>query len=405
MKKQVFEGLKAVGFMQAGVGPFTLRVLGNHGATVVRVESMKHIDNLRVTAPYRDNIPGINRSGYFAFPNSDKYSLALDLTHSRSSEVVKKLITWADVVVENFSPGAVAKWGLTYENLKKINPSIIMISMSLMGQTGPHRLMAGYGPLLQGLSGFVHLTGWPDRTPALIDRSYPDMISPRFGAIALIAALDYRRRTGKGQYIDLAQYEDAVHFLAPTILDYRVNRRVQGRVGNKDPNGTPHGAYRCKGDDRWCVIAVFTDSEWEAFCKVIGNRKWTKDPKFSTFLARKQNEGRLNELIEKWTVQHTAEKVMALMQKAGVKAGVVQTIDDVIERDPQLKHRKYFWKLKHPEMGKTIYTRPNYLLSKTPAKLRMAAPCFGEHNEYVCRELLGMSESEYDGLVVENVFT
>lgn len=405
MQEQVFEGLKAVGFVQAGVGPFTLRVLGNHGATVVRVESMKHIDNLRVAAPYRDNIPGINRSGYFNWPNSDKYSLALDMQHPRAGEVATRLIAWADILVENFSPGVMARWGLSYDDCKSINPGIIMISMSQQGQTGPHRLLAGFGPLLQGLAGFVQLTGWPDRTPALVDRSYPDLIAPRYGAIALIAALDYRRRTGKGQYIDLSQYEDCIHFLAPTILDYNVNHRIQTRVGNKDPYAVPHGAYRCKGDDRWCVIAVFTDSEWEAFCKVIGSPEWTKDAKFSTFLARKQNEDKLNELIEEWTVNHTGEEVMTMMQQAGVRAGAVQTVDDVVERDPQLKHRQYFWKLKHPEMGETTYVRPNYILSRTPALLRMPAPCFGEHTEYVCREFLGMSEKEYDQLLVDNAFS
>jgi len=405
MQKQVFDGVKAIGFVQAGVGPFTLGFLDKHGATVVRVESMKHIDNVRVAAPYRDNIPGINRSGYFAWTNSNKYSMALDMQHPRAGEVARRLIAWADVLVDNFSPGVLAKWGLSYEDVKGINPGIIMISLSLMGQTGPHKRMAGYGPLLQGLSGFVNLTGWPDRTPALVDRSYPDMIAPRYGAIALIAALDYRRRTGKGQYIDLSQYENCVHFLATTILDYNVNHRIQERVANKDPHAAPHGVYPCKGDDRWCVIAVLTDSEWEVFCKVIGNPDWTRDAKFGTFLTRKQNEDELNELVGKWTVNHTAEEVMTMMQQAGVRAGVVQTVDDVVERDPQLKHRHYFWKLKHPEMGETIYVRPNYTLSKTPAYLRMPAPCFGEHTEYICRELLGMSESEYDQLLIEGVFS
>lgn len=405
MQKQVFDGLKVVGFVQAGVGPFMMGILGNHGATVVRVESMKHIDNLRVAAPYKDNKPGINRSGYFNWPNSDKYSLALDMQHPRSKEVSQKLISWADVLVDNFSPGVLTKWGLSYDDCRSINLGIIMISLSLMGQTGPHKRMAGFGPLLQGLAGFVHLTGWPDRTPSLVDRSYPDMIAPRYGVIALIAALDYRRRTGKGQYIDLSQYENCIQFLAPTILDYNVNKRIQERVASKDPYAAPHGAYRCKGDDRWCVIAVFTDSEWEAFCKVIGNPEWTKDAKFSTFLARKQNEDELNELVEKWTVNHTAEEVMTVMQQAGVRAGAVQTVDDVVERDPQLKYRRYFWKLNHPEIGETIYVRPNYILSKTPAQLRMPAPCFGEHTEYVCRELLGMSESEYDQLLIEEVFS
>lgn len=404
MQRQVFEGLKAVGFVYAGVGTMLLRILANHGATTVRVESMTRVDNVRVAAPYKDNVPGINRSFYFNWPNADRYSLQLNLKHQRSSEVTRRLVAWADVLVENFSPGVMASWNLSYDEVKKINPDIIMISLSQMGQTGPHKQLAGYGPLLQGLAGFVNLTGWPDRAPVLVDRSYPDLIAPRYGAIAVMAALDYRRRTGDGQYIDVSQYETSIEWLAPTILDYTVNHRIQTRMGNKIPYAAPHGAFRCKGDDRWCVIAVFTDSEWEAFCKVIGNPPWTRKAKFSTLSVRKQNEDELNKRVEEWTVNHPAEEVMMMMQKAGVKAGIVQTVEDVVENDPQLKYRNYFWKLNHPEMGGTLYVRPSYLLSKTPAQLRMPAPCLGQHTEYVCKELLGMSEDEYTELLIDDVF-
>jgi benzylsuccinate CoA-transferase BbsF subunit len=264
--------------------------------------------------------------------------------------------------------------------------------------------MAGYGTHLQGLAGFPTLTGWPDRAPDLIDRSYPDQIAPHYGASALIAALDFRRRTGRGQYIDCAQYEACLQFLSPVILDYTVNRRIQKRIGNKSACAAPHGAYRCQGDDRWCVIAVSKDSEWQAFCKVIGNPEWTKEGKFSTFLARKKNEEELNGLVEEWTVKRTAEEVMSMMQEAGVPAGVVRTTKEVVEDCPQLKHRRYFWRLRHPEMGETIYNRVGYLLSQTPAEIRMPPPCLGEHTEYVCKDLLGMSEDEYLKLLLEDVF-
>jgi benzylsuccinate CoA-transferase BbsF subunit len=273
-----------------------------------------------------------------------------------------------------------------------------------MGQTGPHRQLAGYGPLLQGLAGFVHLTGWPDKAPVLVDRSYPDMIAPRYGVAAVIAALDYKRRTGQGQYIDLAQYETCIHWLAPTILDYTANRRVQGRTGNKHPSAAPHGAYRCQGEDRWCAITVFTDLEWAAFCNVICNPPWTKEEKFKNLLSRKQNEEELNERVEEWTVDHKAEEVMSLMQQAGVRAGAVQTVEDVVEKDPQLKHRHFFWKVKHPEMGEVTYVRPAYLLSGTPAQISQPSPVLGQHTEHVCKELLGLSEEEYSGLLVDNVF-
>jgi benzylsuccinate CoA-transferase BbsF subunit len=404
MAKHAFDGLKAVGFTYAGVGNFVLRILGLHGATVVRVESETRPDNVRTMAPYKDNKPGFNRSFYYNFPNTDKLCIALDMKHPRKDEVTKKLVEWADVLVENFTPGVIASWGLSYEEVKKINPNIIMISLSMQGQTGPARLQGGYGPLLQSLVGFPLMTGWPDGMPCLIDRSYPDYIAPRYGSIAVIAALLHQRKTGKGQYIDVSEYEDAIQFEIPVMLDWVVNHRVQKRAGNKYPNAAPHGAYRCKGDDRWCVIAVFTDSEWEAFCKVIGQPEWTKQPKFNTLLGRKQNEDELNKLVEEWTVNHAAEEVMMMMQKAGVKAAVVQTVEDVVEYDPQLKHRHFFWTLKHPECGETIHNRPTYLLSKTPSELRRPAPLLGEHTDFVCKELLQMPEDEYISLLLDSVF-
>lgn len=404
MPKHVFEGLKAVGFVYAGVGTFVLRILALHGATVVRVESETRPDNVRTMAPYKDGIPGLNRSYYYNSPNTDKYDLALDMKHPRKDEVAKRLVEWADVLVENFTPGVIASWNLSYDEVKKINPSIIMISLSMQGQTGPARLQGGYGALLQSLVGYPLITGWPDGVPCVIDRSYPDYISPRYGAIAVIAALLHRRRTGKGQYIDVSEYEDAIQFEIPVILDWVVNHKMQTRMGNKCPYAVPHGAYRCKGDDRWCVIAVFTDPEWQTFCKVIGNPEWTKQAKFSTLLARKQNEDELNQLVEEWTVNYTAEEVMNIMQQAGVKAGVVQTVEDVVEYDSQLKHRHFFWTLNHPECGETIHNRPNYILSKTPSELRMPAPLLGEHTDYVCKELLQMPEDEYISLLLDNVF-
>lgn len=404
MPEHAFKGLRVLGFVFAGVGSFVLRILALHGATVVRVESETRPDTLRTMAPYKDNVPGLNRSYYYNFPNTDKYSLALNMRHPRKDEVTRRLVEWADVLVENFTPGVMARWNLSYEAVKKINPGIVMISLSMQGQTGPARLQGGYGALLQSLAGYPVITGWPDGLPNLIDRSYPDSIAPRFGAIAVIAALLHRRRTNKGQYIDVSEYEAAIQFEIPVILDWVVNHRTQKRAGNKYPYASPHGAYRCKGNDRWCTIAVFTDSEWETFCKIIGNPGWTKQPEYATLLTRKQNEDKLNELVENWTINYTAEEVMHMMQRAGVKAGIVQTAEDVVGYDPQLQHRHFFWKLKHPECGETVHNRPSYILSRTPSELRMPPPLLGEHTEYVCKELLQMPEDEYVSLLLDDVF-
>jgi benzylsuccinate CoA-transferase BbsF subunit len=404
MPKKALDGLKIVGFTYAGVGNMVIKYLVEHGATAIRVESIKRLDNTRVSAPYKDNVFGVNRSGYYAWINNDRYSIALNIKHPRAMEVCNRLIKWADILVENFSPGTMERSSLGYNDVKRINPGIIMVSCSQQGQTGPHREMPGYGGTLQGLAGFTHLTGWPDRWPVQIDRSYPDFIAPRFATVAVLAALDYRQRTGKGQFIDASEYEDCIHFLAPVILDYTANKHIQGRVGNRSPYAAPHGCYRCKGDDKWCVISVFTDEEWNAFCKAIGNPEWTKGGKFKTAIGRKQNEEELEILIEQWTINHSREEVMTILQEAGVAAGMVRTAEDVVENCPQLRYRRYFRTLNHPEIGEHIYPGTNFILSKTPGELKMAAPCLGQHTEYVCKEILAMPEEEYIDLIINDVF-
>lgn len=256
MGKQALSGLKVVGFLQGGVGPIITTTLAINGATVVIVESIKRPMDIRSSGLPKDGKPSLNKSYMFNSDNTDKYGICLDLKHPRSMEVAEKLIKWADVIIDNYRPGVVEGWGLNYENIVKIKPDIIMIGLSQQGQTGPHRRVAGYGPQLSGLVGFPTMTGWPDRGPASVG-PLPDVIVPRFGAIAIMAALDYRNKTGKGQYIDLSQFEVSLHFLTPALLDYTCNNRIEIRDGNKHPQVAPHGVYPCKGTDRWCTIAVF----------------------------------------------------------------------------------------------------------------------------------------------------
>lgn len=407
MQKQALNGLKVVGFVEAGVGPLTLKALATHGATVVVIESEKRPHMNRVSGPFKDDKPGLNRSYSFAFTNSDRYDMLLDLKHPRVNEVTRRLVSWADIFVDNWRPGVMENWGLSYEKVSEINPEIIMMGLSHEGHTGPHRTVAGAGAVLSGYCGMIHLTGWPDRPPVTLGARgiLPDLVSPRFGVIAALAALDYRKKTGKGQYIDISEYEVAIQFLTPSILENTVNKRVMNRDGNRCLYAAPHGVYRCKGDDRWCAIAVFSDSEWEVFCQVIGNPAWTQDIKFSTLSKRKENEDELNELVEEWTRNHAAEEVMMMMQQAGVGAGPVRGTGDIVENCPQLKYRNHWRKLEHSEMGETLYQGSPYILSKTPYQLQRPAPCFGEHTEYVCTEFLGMTDKEFIELYQEGVFS
>jgi benzylsuccinate CoA-transferase BbsF subunit len=402
--KRALEGVKALGFTYAGTANIVLRNIGMNGATVVRVESSKRPCNLRVAQPYKDGIPGLNRSGYFALYNNDRYSLALDLKHPGASPIVKKLVEWTDILVENFSPGTVERLGLDYEHVKKINPEIIMLSISQQGQTGPHSFMPGYGGTLQGLGGISGLTGWPDRWPVLVDQSYPDFIAPRFAVVALLAALDYRRRTGKGQYIDCSNYENCIHFMTPVVLDYTMNKRNWGLQGNDRGDAAPHGAFRCKGEDKWCVISISSDREWCAFCEVIGRPEWAGDSRFCTLQARRRNREELGKMIIGWTEERTAHQVMTLLQGAGIASGVVQNCEDLF-KDPQVSHRNYFKTLDHREMGEHPYLSTSYLLSDTSPDLRSSAPLLGEHNEFVLKELLGMSEEEYVEALLSELLT
>ena len=401
MGKRPLEGLKVCDFTWVFVGPQTTKILADCGADVVRIESKKRPGLWRTTPPFKGNIVDLNRGGPFALFNTSKRSITLNLTSPRGLEIARKLVAWADVVTDNFAGGVMARFGLDYEELKKIKPDIIMMSSCMQGQTGPYANHPGYGNQLTALSGFSHIAGWPDREPADIGY-YTDGIAPLFNVLAIMAAVDYRRRTGKGQYLDLSQYEGGVHFMSPLILDYVANQRIAGRMGNRSPWAAPHGVFRCRGNDRWCAIAVFTDEEWASFRKVIGNPAWTNDPKFTTLQTRQENEDELERLVEDWTVERSAEEVMTMMQAAGVAAGVLQTGEDVLEHDPQLKHRHFFRELDHAEIGKYRALAPSFQFSRTDIELR-PAPLIGEHNEEVFKDILGMSDEDIAQLVIDEV--
>jgi benzylsuccinate CoA-transferase BbsF subunit len=402
MPKKLLEGIKVVGFDWVFAGPMTTKIFSDWGAEVIKVEGRSRPDMTRVGRPCKDNIPGFNRAGQFNQYSTGKLSVCLNLGNPKGIQIAKKLADRADIVMENFAGGAMKRMGLGYEELKKTNPDIIMLSSCMMGQTGPRASHPGLGSQLVAISGFTEITGWPDREPVGPDGPYTDWIVPHLNGLMLLGALEYRRRTGKGQYIDMSQFENSVHFMAPLILDYAVNKRLATRMGNRCAYAAPHGVYRCRGEDRWCAIAVYTDEEWRSFGQVIGNPAWVSDPKFATLLTRKENEEQLDRLVEEWTSNYSAEDVMNMMQAAGVGAGVVETSEDVLEHDPQLKARHLFWELDHPEIGRYRAVGPSFILSKSPTELRRA-PLLSEHNEQVLKGILGMPDEEYNQLCKEGV--
>ena len=401
--QRVFSELKVIDFGTTVVGPSSARVLADFGATVIKVETNTHVDGLRNSPPYKDGIVGMNRSGYFNNYNAGKFSVSLNLKLPKAIEIAKKLVKWADVVVESFRPGVMEKWGLTYEALRALKPDLIMVSTNMLGQSGPHCQFRGYGHHGGAIAGWGSTIGWPDRAPLIPFGAYTDYLSARYVAVAILGALEYRRRTGKGQYIENSQVECSIDFQGPWILDYRINRKSNQRQGNQNADAAPHGAYRCKGEDRWCAIAVATDEEWKLFCRVMGDPPWSKESKFSTHLGRKGNEDQLDRLVEEWTVQYSAEEVEEKMQRGGVSAKVVKNWADM-RQDPQLGHRGHFQEMNHTEIGPHTYETFGFHLSKTPGGPQKAAPCLGEHNELVCTQILRLSHQEFAQLIAEGIF-
>jgi benzylsuccinate CoA-transferase BbsF subunit len=398
-KKRPLEGLKVVDFSWVFTGPMVTKYLGDHGAEIIKIESAARPDGTRLMTPFSPGAMGLNASGVFANYNSSKYSMNINLREARGIEVVKRLVERADIVLETFGPGVMGRLGLDYDNLTQVKRDIIMLSMSMVGQYGPHSQQPSFGQVLQATNGFVHLLGWPDRAPCLPVAAYTDYIAPWYVLVALMAALDHRSRTGKGQYIDLAMLEASVHFASSMVMDYTVNGTVQSRMGNRNPGAAPHGVYPCKGEERWCAVAVFSDKEWDALCKAMGSPKWTRSAKFDTLLHRTENADELDELIGKWTRKLTAEDVMARLQAVGVAAGVVQTGEDLVDKDPQMRHRDHFVEVEHAEMGKHLTERPPYRLSRTPSQPQRPFPSFGEHTELVCKEILRMGDEEFAELI------
>lgn len=392
MQKGLMSGIRVVDLTWHMTGPITTKHLSDLGAEVIIVESRKRPGWRR--GPPRTSSTDQNCTS--------KLSITLNTRDPRGLDLVKQLITKSDIVIENFAGGTIARMGLGYDVVKQLKPDIIMVSTSMQGQTGPYFNHPGSGHKLSGLSGFNNIFGWPDRPPGWIN-AYTDFIAPRYNIIAIMAALEYRKRTGKGQYIDMSQFEGGIQFMAPAVLDYVVNKRVANRMGNKCEYAAPHNAYRCTGEDRWCAISVFTDAEWLNFCKAIGNEALARDPRFSTLMARKKNEEELDKIVTAWTAVRTAEEVMQKMQGCGVAAGVVETGEDLLENDEQLRYRKSYVAVDYPGIG-TFRTQlgPHFLMSKYEYKLK-PAPLVGEHNEYVLKDIVGLTPARYDELVKDGV--
>ena len=407
-----FNGLRVLDFTWVGVGPITTKHLADFGADVIRIESVSKPDVLRNGPPFKDGVAGINRSQFSANYNTSKRGLGLNLARSEGRDLVRNIIReWKpDVIAESFTPRVMRGWGLGYSDVRELLPDVIYFSTCQQGQTGPHARYAGFGQLAGSLAGFYYLTGWPDKDPAGPYGAYSDFVNPPNAAAAIVAALEFRRRTGRGQHLDLSQCECATHYLAPFIMEHLTNGTTLERRGNDDDRHAPHNVYRCADADRiytgvgpsWIAIAVADDGQWRSLCKIMDMADWIEDERFSTLDSRRKHAAMIDDGIASWTRDKNARLLMDDLQSVGVPAGLVQSQADLWE-DPQVAHRGFFQWLDHTECGPMPYDGIVCHLSKTPGALRSPQALVGEHNREILREILGTDDDAIADLVAAGV--
>ena len=385
-------GVRVADFSWMIAGPLTTRVLANFGAEVIKIESASRIDTIRAQGPRPEGNESTNAAGVFVDCNTSKLSLSLDLNTPRGIEIAKRIVSVSDIVTNNFRGDRMGRWGLAYDDLVKLKPDIIMLSMPIMGTTGPQRHYGGNGINIIAAAGISGISGFPEHAPVGTGSLYPDFSgNPYHASLALLAALCYRGRTGKGQFIDLAQYESTISLLGTSVLQYTALDTLPIRPGNRSDWAAPHGVYRCVGDDRWCAIAVEREDEWHGLCRAMDEPPWTTEARFQTLAGRKKHEDEMDRLIKEWTSALEAHDVMTLLQENGVSAGVVQDSRDLVENDASYRER-HIRLLDNPDVGTMTVHGETIAISGVEPRVKLS-PLLGEHTEFVLKDLLGMDEA------------
>jgi crotonobetainyl-CoA:carnitine CoA-transferase CaiB-like acyl-CoA transferase len=391
-RRRALAGVRILDFTWVVAGPVATRILADQGAEVIKIERRDSLDL------------GSRRGGFTGNLFRGKESMVINMADPRGREIAQRLVAVSDVVIDNFSARVMHNWGMDYESIRKIKPDIIAVSMSGFGHTGPQKDYVSYGPTLQGLSGYTLLMRHPGGEPAGWGYSYADMSGGYSGALAVLMALWHRKRTGEGQFVDLSQFETISSVVGPALLDILANKNTIAPSGNRSQEApaAPHGVYRCAGEDRWCAITIFTDGEWQAFCKVLGNPTWTQAARFATLTERVAHQEELDRQVEAWTRQRSPEEVMTLLQQVGVPAGVVANGED-LDRDQQLQTRGYWARVRTPEGDDVVLDGTPIKLSATPGYVAAPGPLLAEHTESVLRRLLGCADDRIAQLKAERV--
>jgi crotonobetainyl-CoA:carnitine CoA-transferase CaiB-like acyl-CoA transferase len=393
------KGIRVVALTWVWAGPWMGAVLADMGAEVIKVETRQRLDAQRVVKLTKDSVEDINM-GQFNFTNRGVKSCTINLKEPQGIEMFKNLVKVCDAVITNFAPRVLPGWGLDYEELKKIKPDLIMVTLPAFGSIGPDKDYVSYASTIEAVGGLNVSFGYPGEGPVLSGTYPADPVGSIYGLVGFLAALNYRRETGKGQLVDVAQSEGVTSLIPEVIMEQVMNGRTRPRMGNRHEYMAPHGCYPCQGEDKWIAIAVSNDEEWHAMCKVMGNPEWCKDEKFIDQYSRWQNQDELNKLVAGWTKGCINNEIMQKLQKAGVAAGSSLDIGELVH-DPHVIKRGAIIQQNHPVAGEiNVYRAPwkSALTAKNPP-----APCLGEHNDYVFKTLLKLSDSEIAKLTEQKV--
>lgn len=423
------DGIRVISMGSAWAGPYCGRMLSELGAEVIRVGAFTRTGQraARYTAPaeaveaWRQyqlslevpeaQIPDTERPvpAYAENYTVNNYGVAIDLNAAKGKELFKELVKASDVVLSGFSPRVMTNLGLDYPVLREVKPDIIMIAIPALGMTGPDMDMRGFGTAIEQTGGLPSITGYPGGPPHRAAGYIDDGTAAVYTAAAILAALNYRRQTGKGQFIDLSQAETITCMMGEAVMDYSMNKRVAKPAGNRHPSYAPYGCYRCKGHDMWVTIAVTSDDEWCSFCDAIGNPQWTRDDKFSDALSRWKNQGELDKHVEEWTMKYDHYAIQEILQSAGIAAGAVVSIEEQILYDPHIKDRGTYQYIQYPPSNNwpngrvdPVFRVP-WIMPRTPTRLTRPAPYTGRDNEYVFGQVVGLSREEMAKLTEEGI--
>lgn len=394
MSSLPLEGIRILDLSMWWSGPICTSYLGAQGAEVIKIESVQSPDGFRYTM----SSPGENwweLGPQFNAANMNKLGLTLNLSDPEGKKLFKDLVAKSDVVIENFTPRVMENFGLTYECLREVNPQIIMLSMPAYGRNGPYRDQPGFAYTFEILSGIAQVNGYRNENPMIVS-GVADVIAGFHAAYALLTALEHRERTGKGQFVELAQVEGCANYMGQPIADVSMNGRNWGRMGNRQPNMAPHGVYRSKGEDSWVAIAITSDEEWQTLCEVMANPALANDDRFRTAAGRCEHQDELDQWVERWTTQFGHYEVSEILQKAGVSAGPVLEVDEMVE-DPFLKDM--FQEMTRELTG--THKFPSWPVKFSGQRLQhhSPAPMLGQHNEYVYKGILGLSDEQIASLI------